>query len=208
MHIGGNNFSPAATQPAPPEAESYFFSGQVNSWGWATWQRAWHHYDFDYTLLPELRQRGALHGSFPSALARRFWLGKFEAERRAAAPRHVWDYQWHFAVAAHSGLTIVPAVNLVTNIGFGHEATHTRDPLDRLAHLATAELAFPLRHPPTVLRDWRRDRQQFRAHLAERAWGRARHLLDWLLPLAGPAPKPALAPAPVVSYIPASAAAL
>ena len=209
MHIGGNNLSPGADQPAPPEAESYYFSGQVNSWGWATWRRAWQHYDFHYTLLPELRRRGALHGSYPSALARQFWLRKFEAGRRAPQPSHVWDYQWHFTVTAHSGLTIVPAVNLVTNIGFGGDATHTFDPLDRLAHLATAELAFPLRHPPTVLRDWRRDRQAFRTHLAERAWLRARRLLGRLLPLAAlpaaPAPVPSPVPAPVSSYASTSA---
>ena len=200
MHIGGNNLSPAAARHVAPGTESYYFSGQVNSWGWASWRRAWQHYDFHYSLLPELRRRGALHGSYPSGLARRFWLRKFEAGRRAPQPSHVWDYQWHFTVAAQSGLTIVPAVNLVTNIGFSDDATHTFDPLDRLARLATAELDFPLVHPPTVLRDWQRDRRQFQAHLTERALLRVRRWLGRWLPLARPRSVPTAAPEPAPAY--------
>jgi len=36
-----------------------------------------------------------------------------------------WDYQWTACVWYHGGLTATPNVNLVTNIGFGPDATHT-----------------------------------------------------------------------------------
>ncbi|GAC1589972.1 MAG: hemolytic protein HlpA [Hymenobacter sp.] len=207
MHIGGNNFSPAAAEPATAGAESYYFSGQVHSWGWASWRRAWQHYDFTYALLPELMRRGALHGSYPSALARQYWLRRFEAGRTGPQPPQVWDYQWHFTVAAHSGLSIVPAVNLVTNIGFGDDATHTFDRYDRWSQLRTVELEFPLRHPPTVLRDWQRDRRRFHAFLAERTIGRVWRLLGRLLPLAPP--EGAAEPLPEsVSPFPSTSAAL
>ena len=198
MHIGGNNLSPDAEHPAAAAHEAYHFSGQVQSWGWATWRRAWQHYDFHYQQLPELRRRGALPGMYPSRLERTYWLRKFEAMRTGPQPPHTWDYQWHFTVAANSGLAIVPAVNLVTNIGFGADATHTFDLHDRLAHLSTGELRWPLQHPPLVLRDWARDHRHFRQYLAERARVKVGRLLRRLLPgRAAAVPAPAAAQVPV-----------
>ena len=104
--------------------------------------------------------------------------------RAGPQPAHIWDYQWHFAVAAHGGLSIAPAVNLVTNIGFGDDATHTFDPHDQHAHPTAHELAFPLRHPPEVRRDARRDARHFREHLLNRAWATVRRRLARLLPAA------------------------
>ena len=182
MHIGGGNFSAEAREPAPPGAESYHFSGRVHTWGWATWRRAWQHFDFYLALLPELRRRGALLKSYPSWLERTYWLRKFEKVHTETEAAHIWDYQWHFAVAAHGGLTIVPRVNLMTNIGFGDDATHTFDPHDQLVHPAAGELTFPLQHPPTMLRDWARDRQHFRELLLRHARAVARRVLAHLLP--------------------------
>ena len=39
---------------------------------------------------------------------------------------NTWDYQWSFAKLAHYGLNVIPSVNLVQNIGFSEEATHTK----------------------------------------------------------------------------------
>ena len=202
MHIGGGNFSHEARLPALAGAESYHISGRVHSWAWATWRRAWQYFDFDLDLLPELRRRGALTDSYPSWLERTYWLRKFEAVRRGPHPPHIWDYQWHFAVAAHSGLTIVPAVNLVTNIGFGDDATHTLDAQDQLAHPPARELRFPLTHPPVVLRDWQRDRQHFREHLTRHALATVRRLFGRLRPAPSAAPV-VPAPSPVSHAIPA-----
>ena len=189
MHISGNNLTHEARQPAAAGAESYYFSGQVHSWGWATWRRAWQQFDFDLKLLPELGRRGALPAIYPGWLERQYWLRKFEAVRVGPQPAHIWDYQWHFAVAAHGGLSIAPAVNLVTNIGFGDDATHTFDPHDQRAHPTAHELAFPLHHPPEVRRDARRDARHFREHLLNRTWAAGRRWLARLLP-AVPAPAP------------------
>ena len=196
MHISGNNLTREARWPVAPGADSYHFSGRVHSWGWATWRRAWQHFDFGLALLPELRRRGALPSVYPDVVERRYWLAKFEAVRSGPQPAHIWDYQWHFAVAAHGGLTVVPAVNLVTNIGFGDDATHTFDPHDQVSHPVVHRLPFPLHHPPVVLRDTRRDQRHFREHLAGRALAIVRRLMARLLlpfTAAGPAPQPVVA---------------
>jgi hypothetical protein len=47
-------------------------------------------------------------------------------------------------------LTATPRANLVSNIGFSTDATHTTDPNSPLANMAAAEMEFPLTHPPCV----------------------------------------------------------
>ncbi|MCB2407991.1 nucleotide-diphospho-sugar transferase [Hymenobacter lucidus] len=178
MHIGGCNFSREALRPLAAEADSYYFSGQVQSWGWASWRRAWQHFDFKLSLLPELGRRRLFGNLYPSLLERRYWLPRFRALHRSTAPPSIWDYQWHFAVAANSGLTIMPAQNLVCNIGFGQDATHTTAADEQFARPAAAQFAFPLRHPPTVLRDQRRDQQYFHEFISGRVAAKTRRLLQ------------------------------
>ncbi|WP_400191522.1 nucleotide-diphospho-sugar transferase [Hymenobacter sp. B81] len=192
MHVGGNNFSAEARHPLAPGAPSYHFSRQVESWGWATWRRAWQLYDFQLGSYHELRRRGALRGLYSSALETRYRLGKIESVLDLPQPPDVWDYQWHFTVAAHSGLAIVPAVNLVSNIGFGDDGTHTFDFDDEQAAVPTTDLNFPLHHPAFVLCDRRRDQQRFREFLLGRARVKARKWLARLIPL--PALSPTTAP--------------
>ncbi len=51
MHIGGNSFQFGRRRGAA----SYYFSTFPNVWGWASWRRAWRHYDF--SLRPEWELR-------------------------------------------------------------------------------------------------------------------------------------------------------
>ena len=187
MHIGGNNFSSDAQGPLPAGADSYYFSSQVNSWGWATWRRAWQLFDFQLTAFGELRRSGHLAGLYSSALEGRYRLAKIAGVLRLPPPAHVWDYQWHFAIASNSGLCTVPAVNLVGNIGFGTLGTHTLDGADDQANVPVAELPGPLRHPTRVLADRPRDQRRFREFLRSRVAVKMRRLIARLRP-AGPGP--------------------
>ncbi|WP_216818562.1 nucleotide-diphospho-sugar transferase [Solirubrum puertoriconensis] len=189
MHIGGNNFAAEAAQVPGSGAASYYFSNQVNSWGWATWRRAWQHFDFRMQHLPELEAQGKLKGIYSSWLEERYRLSKIRSVLSLPQPPDVWDYQWHFAIAANSGLCIVPAVNLVGNIGFGEQGTHTMDATDSQADVPTLELPFPLQHPRFVLIDRRRDQQRFREFLQSRITAKLRRVFK--RPAAAPAPNPA-----------------
>ncbi|TGE25093.1 nucleotide-diphospho-sugar transferase [Hymenobacter aquaticus] len=208
LHIGGNNFGSEARQPLAPGAESYYFSGQVNSWGWATWRRAWRLYDFDMARFDALGPQGRLRPHYSSWLEERYWRRQFAAVRGAAIPPDVWDYQWHFTVAAHDGLAIMPAVNLVGNIGFGQHATHTHDAADDFAAVATGVLPTPLCHPAAVRRHWPRDRQRFREFLTGRLLAKIRRLVRWNS--AGSTPPPAVParPQPLAPVRPAPAESL
>jgi hypothetical protein len=65
---------------------------------------------------------------------------------------HTWDGQWWLSVERSHGVSVLPNANLVQNIGFGPDATHTRTP-DRSAMLPAHEIAFPLVHPRKIAID-------------------------------------------------------
>src|SRR5208337_4748513 len=70
----------------------------------------------------------------------------------------VWDFLWNLVCYAQNGLCIVPEKNLVTNIGFGEDATHTHSMNPLFANLSVHPLEFPLRHPQFVYADSRPER--------------------------------------------------
>lgn len=146
MAICGNNHLP----PRPGVNASYRFSRYVHVWGWATWRRAWKHYDVDMQRWPSARDTEWFKVLFGNRAVRRYWTRTLQATYEGRI--NTWDYQWTFACWLQNGLAVVPNVNLVANIGFGAEATHTSGQ-GSVAYLRTHALSFPLQHPGTVLPD-------------------------------------------------------
>ncbi len=75
------------------------------------------------------------------------------SEIRATETPFTWDYQWTFACLMRAGLCITPNSTLVSNIGFGPEATHTKNSGSWLANLTTKAIEFPLCHPSEIKQD-------------------------------------------------------
>jgi hypothetical protein len=151
MHVSGNNL-------AGPESHtpySYYFSKYTHASGWATWKRAWRHFDWSMQRWPELRDAGLLETVCSDPYERRYWTAIFD--RIACGEREIWDYQWNFAMWSQSGLAALPSVNLVLNDGWGPDATHTKSPLPWPAVGAMGELV----HPPYVVRNVAADTVQF-----------------------------------------------
>lgn len=158
MHIGGNNFL-NGWQHDPDY--SYYFSRSGHIWGWATWRRAWKLYDFEITLYEKIRRKGYFNTFFLSPLEKFYRLKKFDLTVAKRGRLDWWDYQWDFARYIHSGLAIVPQQNLVKNLGFGTDATHTINGRSSTANLEALEIALPLQHPPFVIRDVLSDKKYF-----------------------------------------------
>jgi hypothetical protein len=135
---------------------SYYFSRYTHFWGWASWRRAWQHYDPGMTRWPELRDSGWLTEFLGDADAANWWQETFQ--RTYDQKVDTWDWQWILSCWLQNGLTVVPNVNLVSNIGFNAGATHTGDGGDWRANMLTESLQFPLQHPPTVSRHEAADR--------------------------------------------------
>jgi hypothetical protein len=110
---------------------SYYFSRYFHIWGWATWRRAWAGYDVEMRDYPEFLAEGGLENLFERKVVRDFWQRNFDTVRSGTVV--TWDYQWAYHNFKKDALAIVPNVNLVHNIGFGDNATHT--------------IAAPRRHP-------------------------------------------------------------
>lgn len=147
MHIGGTQLS-TRTMETP---NSYYFSHFQGVWGWASWRRAWNHYDYGMKLWPQLRGTAFLE-ILEEKAAVDAWSSWFDTVS-ATDNVDIWDHQWSFACWANSGLSILPRHNLVTNVGYGAAATHTAQSEDPYINLPAREMLFPLVHPPTVLHD-------------------------------------------------------
>jgi len=152
MHIAGTNYQ-FGQQRFP---YSYYFSRYNHCTGWATWRRAWEHFDLDMKLWPEFRDRGLLSDLFSDARAEAYWRRSFQLvyEKRIDS----WAYCWTLACWARSGLTILPNVNLICNIGFDADGSHTKNRRSRFGNIPLEEMTFPLQHPPFVIRDDKADR--------------------------------------------------
>lgn len=136
---------------------SYYFSRYNLCWGWATWRRAWQYYDLYIKLWPEIKSRGFLTDIIMHPLAVKYWSNTFQSVYEN--PLGItWDYQWTFACWMQSGLGIISNVNLISNIGFGADATHfTSSEINPYDSLPTEAMEFPLKHPPFVIRDAKAD---------------------------------------------------
>jgi hypothetical protein len=124
---------------------SYVFSRYLHVWGWASWRRAWAHYDVTMQAWPSpaasKRLQQVLNGR-RGVIA--YWANIFD--RMARREIDTWDYQWVFAAWMNDMVAIFPAATLVENIGFGADATHTVGSAPTTLS-APQPMAFPLRHP-------------------------------------------------------------
>lgn len=127
---------------------SYRFSKCYSVWGWATWARAWTHYDPKMRGWPEMRRTRWLEdhlGDRKRAMLARNWF-----DGAHAGSIRQWDFQWLFSGWLRNAVAVSPGVNLVTNIGFGAGATHMHDANHPFANTPTRPIEFPLRHPARV----------------------------------------------------------
>jgi hypothetical protein len=132
-------------------SQNYHFSCYGGVWGWASWRRAWSYYDVEMPLWrnPEIRDRVRDVIGVKSDFRRRAKA----FDKTASGKIDTWDYQWSFARLMQSGLTIVPSVNLISNIGFGQDATHTKNARASVANLDVSQCNFPLVISPFIAVD-------------------------------------------------------
>lgn len=123
-------------------AQSYHFSNNGGIWGWATWRRAWQHYDVN---MPQWRVPvSRLKVSEVLGGGKLYRTRAIDFDRTLSGRVDTWDYQWNFAQLLQSGLAVVSAVNLISNIGFNADATHTVNPRNLFAKIPTFSCQFPL----------------------------------------------------------------
>jgi hypothetical protein len=124
---------------------SYRFSAIPQVWGWATWRDRWDSYSLD---IQRWRSKGLSNrqlfkavGYSPAAFL--YWSANFELMTKMAVD--TWDIQLVNAAMRNQALAVIPNVNLVENIGWGTDATHTREVPRSIQPMETMQ--FPLKHP-------------------------------------------------------------
>ncbi|GAA0558640.1 nucleotide-diphospho-sugar transferase [Chitinophaga japonensis] len=124
---------------------SYYFSQYSHIWGWASWRRAWALYDVNLSGYQLAEAGRRLKNIFTDDFLVEGWIDIFK--RLKAGEIDSWDYQFNLITFFQNGLCITPNVNLISNLGFRPDATHTYNVPDDHANLPAGNLEKPLAHP-------------------------------------------------------------
>ncbi|MDR2773644.1 MAG: glycosyl transferase [Tannerella sp.] len=117
-HVAGSNFQKGIIRGDG----SYYFSNPTHVWGWAGWRRAWEGFDMGMPTYPLFEKMNRLermpsHGPFKENW--RHYLNVHHAGANA------WGYPYSYHNFINSRLSIIPNVNLITNIGCSKDASPT-----------------------------------------------------------------------------------
>lgn len=138
--VNGNSYQPQFRRGDG----TYYFSRFPDTWGWASWRRAWRNYSHNLPFLDEWLGSPYWSRQFPSTTESRYFRETFRETLDGVIDS--WAWRWTACVIHGHGLCATPNANLVQNIGFDADATHTHG--TRLAYEHTSLGA--LEHPRAV----------------------------------------------------------
>jgi hypothetical protein len=144
----------------PSADASYHASRYPLVWGWATWRRTWKLYEPNIESWPAIMESGLLLDRLKDPLAAAYWRGQIN---RVYEGFDTWDYMFNYCCWRFDLLAIHPSVNMLSNIGFGAEATNTTRRHTPFGCTAQA-MQFPLRHPANLDVSPAREARLFAAH--------------------------------------------
>lgn len=120
MHIAGHLFSAGGIR----HRHSAFFIQMEDSWGWATWKRAWDKFEHEASGREILRKDAALEKRFNMDDAYPF--SKMLEDQMDSQKIDSWAIRWWWTIFKNDGISLFPDKSLVKNIGYGAEGTHTK----------------------------------------------------------------------------------
>lgn len=126
------------------EKKPFIVSRYGNSWGWASWRRAWKHFDHEIVKTENPDNCENFMQIIKNKNIKNFLIKEFSIYLKPERKKDVWDYHWLYARLNKKLFSIVPVVNLISNIGFGEEANHTTNPNDKISNLKTNDYHFPI----------------------------------------------------------------
>ena len=142
MHIAGD------TQLADNMTDdSYYFSHIPHIWGWASWKRAWKDYDVEMKDFSIFLKKQKIKNVFENKYHQKDWLNILNKVYKNEID--TWDYQWCYTVFKKEGLAIIPNKNLISNIGFGENSTHTSE-ASTFSDKTLSPMDDSLKHPKAV----------------------------------------------------------
>nr|WKN36964.1 nucleotide-diphospho-sugar transferase [Tunicatimonas sp. TK19036] len=155
MMISGNNFQFGKKRGKA----SYYFSHQAHIWGWATWKRAWSKFTYDLEGLCEFIAEKKVDNFVSSKREQNRWINIFLQLKKNEI--NSWAYRWQYSIWKDGGVTILPNYNLVSNVGFGGEATQTKNKKDIVSNLKINSID-EIFHPNKIKPNFKADRYTIR----------------------------------------------
>jgi hypothetical protein len=144
--ISGHNFQYGFKE----NENSYYFSQLCHLWGWACWSDRWKNdYDVEMKQWPKVRDSALIDHLFDSKLLIKHFIEKFEFTYNNKID--TWDYQWVLGARINRRISVVPNINLISNIGFRADATHTTGEEYPFSNSPVYEMKFPILHPKTIV---------------------------------------------------------
>jgi hypothetical protein len=102
---------------------SCYLSKYLHVWGWATWADRWNEFRSATGDDPGWLADGSWAAAHDDGVERAYWKRRLRGV--ADGSNDTWDYDWVAYGWSKGWLTVTPVTNLVENIGFGDDATHT-----------------------------------------------------------------------------------
>ena len=137
--------------------DSYIFCNSGAIWGWATWKREWQYYDFEMKFVKEVNAFDKIKKSNYPAYYKRDLIKQGKNRLKvveSGGKLSSWTFQFNMIRFLQHQLTIVPAVNMISNVGLTGEATHASSSLrmiprglHRIFFMKQHSIEFPLNHP-------------------------------------------------------------
>jgi len=117
MQIGAYMFPLKNAKELP---ETFFFRA-TTSWGWATWERAWDHFERDVSKLyqqfdPQKIKDFSIDGSM------NYWKQLLDFKNNK---NNSWSIRWYASVFLNNGLVLHSRESLIDNIGHDGTGVHS-----------------------------------------------------------------------------------
>lgn len=164
LHISGDNFQNGIKRGS----RSFYYSSICHIWGWATWRRAWKLYDREVKKWSNYVENKQIRNAFLDAKMQQYYIDSIQ--KAVDNEIDTWDLQWAACILINEGVAIMPNVNLISNIGFGEEGTHTKNVHSKLSNLATTPVKYPLVYPSSIEIDQEADKYAFYAFFYTSKW--------------------------------------
>ena len=135
---------------------SYDFSRYMVTGAWAGWKRTWEGFDLDLHNMDAKAFRKHVLKLTDNRAEANWWYSIVKEIQQDERKKSYWDYQMQIHLFRNSALTIHPQRNLISNIGFDGEGTHTLNNSDNRGDRPVFPI-LPLTHPSQQVVDKARD---------------------------------------------------
>ena len=135
---------------------SYDFSRYMVTGAWAGWRRTWQGFDLDLKTLDAKAFRKHVLQLTDNKAEANWWYSIVREIQQDERKKSYWDYQMQIHLFRNNAMTIHPQRNLVSNIGFDSEGTHTLSNYDNRGNRTVFPI-LPLTHPEEQIVDKKRD---------------------------------------------------